>query len=333
MTPTRVAARLAALSLMGLLALALAEVALRITGAGEIPAELARSAVEVDGATHAYRWQGKVHVENRWGFRWIPPLPRKGDRPRILAVGDSLTYGLGVAADETWPAVLEATTGYEVVNFGRCAASSQDVLENVRSAFGPVEHAHLNLPPELASLSARPSVKRWRYEALRPDRIVYAVCLNDLLPSGLGEPEPPDNACTRRWRVCKLVSQGLFRATSPDFEQDIHRRGSLERFSHDVREMNQVAIDNGLPPVLAMVVTQSPGRLLDLIGEVEAVMTAANMEVIPAATYTHGHEGELWTVSRWEGHPNADAHRRFAEQLARALKPIQSCCAPVQEGR
>jgi lysophospholipase L1-like esterase len=47
------------------------------------------------------------------------PVPRAGSGPRVIALGDSLTFGEGVADDETWPAQLQASMpGSEVANFG-----------------------------------------------------------------------------------------------------------------------------------------------------------------------------------------------------------------------
>ena len=49
--------------------------------------------------------------------------PSVDDRPRIVAFGDSLTAGLGVAADETYPAELQRRLDalglrYRVINAG-----------------------------------------------------------------------------------------------------------------------------------------------------------------------------------------------------------------------
>jgi lysophospholipase L1-like esterase len=48
-------------------------------------------------------------VSTRDGFRATRPLARAEDAPlRVLALGDSCTFGLGVDDDATWPAQLEA---------------------------------------------------------------------------------------------------------------------------------------------------------------------------------------------------------------------------------
>ncbi len=59
---------------------------------------------------------------NAMGFRGKPIRPR-GPQLRILAIGDSTTFGLGVDDDKTWPAVLESLLqnkgiDAEVINAG-----------------------------------------------------------------------------------------------------------------------------------------------------------------------------------------------------------------------
>ena len=73
-------------------------------------------APDVRGVLH----NGTVVNSNSLGARGRREymLPKPSGRPRFLALGDSLTFGEGVADDETWPALLEASADVEVVNLG-----------------------------------------------------------------------------------------------------------------------------------------------------------------------------------------------------------------------
>jgi acyl-CoA thioesterase-1 len=78
-------------------------------------------------------------------------------KPVILSVGDSLTFGLGVPADKTWPALLEAKLkadgypGVKVINAGSSGATT---------AFGI-------------------STLKFHLKRGKPDLIIYALGAND----------------------------------------------------------------------------------------------------------------------------------------------------------
>ncbi len=92
-----------------------------------------------------------MHVRvNRFGLRGpeVAPARPQGVR-RVAALGDSVTFGFGVAAEEAWPAVLErllnesgaeAGERWQVLNFGVGGYSTRDeaiVLRAKALAFDP----------------------------------------------------------------------------------------------------------------------------------------------------------------------------------------------------
>lgn len=54
-------------------------------------------------------------------------------RPSVLALGDSMTFGEGVPADRTWPAVLEREAGIRVYNGGVPGYSSVQMIGRARA--------------------------------------------------------------------------------------------------------------------------------------------------------------------------------------------------------
>lgn len=76
---------------------------------------------------------------NSLGFRDREFAPKPAGRIRILAVGDSFTYGWGVEANESWPKLLEARLrqlgrDVEVANLGKPGASPAEYAAIVSKA-------------------------------------------------------------------------------------------------------------------------------------------------------------------------------------------------------
>jgi lysophospholipase L1-like esterase len=280
-----------------------------------MPEALRRRETQVPGASEAYWWHGHLHVLDADRLRRTTPLPPRAPGVfRIAAFGDSLTYGEGVAAEEAWPAVLERELGaehrVEVLNLGVSGSESEDILRLAERLLPSIE----------------------------PDLVLYGVCLNDFLPSGRREYRN-----NRAWSFAlphgyhlehgtrlgalavRAYDQLLMRlGVRADFFTDILRdfRGYQQRFALDVAALNRLVTARGLPPVVALVLNQSPsltGPGLEIGRLAEGHLRAAGMAVIPAG-YIRAHAGRSFAVSRWEGHPNAEAHRIFAGEFAAAVR-------------
>jgi lysophospholipase L1-like esterase len=280
-----------------------------------MPEEWRRVPVEVPGAARAYRWHGHIEVHNQEGMRWAAPFPAK--RPevyRVMVVGDSLTYGQGLPEQDTFVALLNRWMGgthrIEFLNMGVQGYQSTDVLRVVKK-----------FVPEL-----------------KPDLVIYAVCLNDFLPSGRGQyrhdyefplPDEWKRFFIRHTRLGALMDQAYDKALRGlhlrrDFFDDILRdfEGYQQRFRQDVGDMNAAIGAAGLPPLIAIVVDQYvtyDGRGHRIARAAEKYLAEAGAEVIGTDEYYRKYNGRMMRVSNWEGHPNEIANYIWARMVSQIL--------------
>ena len=105
----------------------------------------------LENVTQSYPFGGRTiswtFSTNAQGLRQ-PPLAAKGEQYRVLVLGDSRTYGLGVNDNETWPVRLHAFLeeedpgAFEVVNAG---VTGYSALQGLRY----LEHSGLALEPDV----------------------------------------------------------------------------------------------------------------------------------------------------------------------------------------
>ena len=287
-----------------------------------LPPELQRTPAEVPGAESAYTWHGVLHVKDRNHFRQTAPFPaRQGHVFRIMVVGDSFTYGQGI--DERWTyarqlaAALKLDYNVEVLNLGVSGHQSEDILGKIR----------------------------YFLPRLRPDLVIYGVCLNDFLPTGIGQyannyaytiplPESLKAFFTDNSRLARLSRDAYNRTLLElglrvDFFDDILNgfTGYRERFAHDVVHMNELVTAQGLPPVVAITLDQEPhdgSRGHQIIQTAEQYLKSAGMDVIEMAPYYQQFNGLNFRVSRWDGHPNEVANIIWATMLARHLRSLDA---------
>ncbi len=233
-------------------------------------------------------------------------------RFRVIVVGDSFTYGEGIDARWTYSAQLERALArdfdVEVLNLGVLGYSSADVAETTR-----------RLLPQL-----------------EPDLVVYGVCLNDFVQQVEPEhytvplPDKWKKTLVRRTRVGRLVAErydALLRRLGlrRDFYGELLARLDAERarFARDVAALNAFVVANGRPAVVALVLDDVPragGPGQQLAQAAESALRDAGAEVIASDDFYRAFDGRDFRVSRWEGHPNEEAHAIWADRLARALR-------------
>ncbi len=154
-------------------------------------------------AEGAMRWHGHVHAMTRDHFR-APPVPAD-----VVALGDSFTYGWGVAESEAWPALIGAT------NLGIPSAQSEQIATAAR---------------------------RW-LPVLHPRVVVYGVCPNDLLPEG-----PPVVRSLPWWTAQTrpgLLAGVAWRSAGESFYAEIARRGDPRRWTRDLVAIRAAAAGVG----------------------------------------------------------------------------------------
>jgi lysophospholipase L1-like esterase len=293
---------------------------------------------QVSGAVRAETWHGVLEVYNQDGMRWATGFPPKHDDVyRVMIVGDSFTYGEGLAEEWRFSNLLslwmDRDFRIEFLNLGVQGLQSEDIL-----------HVIIKYLP-----------------ILKPNLVVYAVCLNDFLPSGrtpgyfdnrrynealpasYNEPYPfplPDswkNFLQRHTRTGAFLTEiydgalrrlhlrmDMYDAILMDFE------GYQKRFARDVADMNRSVRMAGLPPLVAMVVDQVPiygGRGYQVAKTAEMLLAKAGAEVVGTENFYQRYNGQIMIISRWEWHPNEVANYIWARMIARHLRKREDLVA------
>jgi GDSL-like Lipase/Acylhydrolase family len=281
-----------------------------------MPEEWQHRDVQVPGAARAYYWQGALHILNADQMRHPGPYPTH--RPgvfRIAIFGDSLTYGQGIAEEDTFAHLLNDWLSgggkLEVLNLGVPGAQSEDIVLLMKR-FIPL---------------------------LQPDLVVYTVCLNDFLPTGVGQyqyyyafplPNSWKTFLIDHSRAAQFTSD-LYDATlrrlhlRRDFYDDILAdfNSYQTRFRNDVAHMQAIAEAAGIKPIVSMVVDQFPdygGRGYAIAKLAEHIMMAQGFDVIPTEDFYWRYHAAGFAVSPWEGHPNEVANYIWARMLSAHLR-------------
>jgi hypothetical protein len=280
---------------------------------------------KVPGAARSYYWHGILHALDENDFRRTTPFPPKlPETYRIMVVGDSLTMGAGIAIEDSYVSLLNRWLGREfraeVLNLGHTGYQSEDVVAVIRK-FLPL---------------------------LKPNLVIYAVCQNDFLPSGIGQYDDTSKYALPLPAAFKdyVLQRSILAAWLSDHYDASLRHFHLrfdffddilkdfadyqKRFARDVADMNVTVRAAGLPPMVAIVLDQYPGyggRGYQITKIAERALVAAGADVIPTEDYYIRYNGQAMYVSRWEGHPDEVANFIWARMLLGHLSMRQDLIA------
>jgi len=290
------------------------------------------------GIKYAYSTPPEPGLIRGWVAGMTPPAKRAGVK-RIIALGDSVTFGLGVHAEEAWPAALEAELdGVEVFNLGMCGwdvEQSVSLAEGVLAEWEPDLIVWGNFPNDVL-----PSFLMWGAHDEHP------VFVGTSVPDGVGTFSQTLDlqlakrfAMYRQWmaaRMARAVQQGLTPAA-----EDGWYAGQLERL-RDWSSRTSI-------PVLTLTIpahTQtSPERCAEFIQAHDCEKQAARYRVIVDAisrsglTWIDGQRvyadsgrphfmlrpGERAGPGAWEKdaeHPTAAGHRVLARGLVQEVQRL-----------
>jgi lysophospholipase L1-like esterase len=261
---------------------------------------------------------GNVDSTRTFPYRTNAHGLRDRDRPakapgtkRVLVMGDSYTWGYAIAEEEAYPQVAERLL----------AERGRPDIEVINGGI-----------PDYNSRQERQLLEQLM-RIYQPDVVFLAYVVNDAEPS-TAMPTPPEEVYrhSRSWVLSELadrLNRRVFRRRLlPSAKDNVgstyldgFEEGSVKwRDSREaIREMRDLCSAAGSPfTVLMMPDFTQPfdggyglGRIHDAVA---AWGRELNVPVFDVLTLFRGEDHSAWLVP-WDGHPNADAHRRIAAFL------------------
>jgi lysophospholipase L1-like esterase len=186
---------------------------------------------------------------NELGLRG-PPVPPKGPARRILILGDSCAFGVGVRDDETWPAQLEKFLAVLAATAGEPRDTRGPGIEVINAGV-----------PGYSAFQGLTYLKR-RGLDLRPDLVIASFGFNDASSwASRSDSEVAADAELRRWDA-RLMRSRLYaglreiamrvRPARPPGQDATRPRLSPEEFDRAILQMNEVCAGAGVPLVLVI---------------------------------------------------------------------------------
>ena len=281
-----------------------------------LPTEIARQAAAYDDL-----WKHNVfHFRSR--HERVAPQP---GRRRILALGDSFTWGLYIRdSDSTWPAMLER-------DLSGPGGHPVEVINAAQRGWTTANEAEL-----LTRLG-------WQFD---PDLVLVQYFVNDAYPSGPDfrfdepartylVPEPFWKGYVRSSSVSALVSlgvngvlYGLLNKSSETSTMYLPESAGYAQFRQALRQMGDQARARNTPLVFVLFPVLVPGDwsatsypLQPLYERVAADARSAGLRVLDltSAFAAQGGDWKRWWAVPYDSHPSSAAHAVAARAIREYL--------------
>ncbi|HEV3341070.1 MAG TPA: SGNH/GDSL hydrolase family protein [Pirellulales bacterium] len=303
--------------LFAALAATLSTVAITVIVAGGTEVAL-RSVDKPPNDYTTVTWGQRVR-KNSLGFREREVTAKAAGVYRIMVLGDSLTWGAGLAERERYTWLLQLHL--------QAKLNSQDIeVLNFALPGAPTTHER--------------DVLLKHIDATAPDLVVVGWCMNDTQPRD--QDWCPEREVFNR-KLDRLRAIGLKEVAGkayylgPDWIDALDRTyqpGSPEwqAFESALADIAAACRERSLPaPVLALLIQgngdfANPDRHLSKVLEwsrksATSAERSGFITVSMEAAFRAEGSRNRW-VNPWDGHPDAQCNRVYAEELAKAAAPI-----------
>lgn len=235
---------------------------------------------------------------------------KRANEYRIAIVGDSCTFGEGVArTEDTFAEVLEDTLNREqkavtvkVFNYGVSAYSVKEMAATLQARM-------LDIQPDLVVMAIIPQ----DFNLARTPTVDDAGYLIDQKLSWLSPPGSMTRQLIRGIHLTYVLRDiGVHWFFRPSDIAEVLSRGEIpETFDH-VRRFQTVAMQRGVPYVVALL----PARRQGVWGRVPDQLTRDNVTHIDLSFLGSEFTEEQYMASRFDPHPSPAVHHRIGETLA-----------------